>query len=84
LSPWIGYHSEKFGRKPLLLIGFSVEVLADWYSPSIRAIPLWSSVNASAASAPPLSPCSLAAAAVAATVLLWTALTETKPGKYID
>jgi len=26
----------------------------------------------------------LSAAAVAATVLLWTALTETKPGKYID
>jgi hypothetical protein len=26
----------------------------------------------------------LAAAAVAATVLLWMALTETKPGKYID
>ena len=27
LSPWIGYHSEKFGRKPLLLIGFGVEAL---------------------------------------------------------
>ena len=27
LSPWIGYYSEKFGRKPLLLIGFGVDAL---------------------------------------------------------
>jgi MFS family permease len=27
LSPWIGYHSEKFGRKPLLLIGLCIEVV---------------------------------------------------------
>jgi MFS family permease len=27
LAPWIGYHSEKRGRKPLLLIGFGVEPL---------------------------------------------------------
>jgi MFS family permease len=27
LSPWVGYYSEKFGRKPLLLIGFGIEVL---------------------------------------------------------
>ena len=27
LSPWVGYNSEKFGRKPLLLIGFGVEAL---------------------------------------------------------
>src|SRR5215467_14203396 len=27
LSPWVGYHSEKFGRKPLLLAGFVVEVV---------------------------------------------------------
>ena len=26
-SPWVGYHAEKFGRKPLLLIGFGVEAL---------------------------------------------------------
>jgi MFS family permease len=26
-APWIGYHSEKRGRKPLLLIGFAVEPL---------------------------------------------------------
>jgi len=25
LAPWVGYHSEKKGRKPLLLIGFGVE-----------------------------------------------------------
>jgi MFS family permease len=27
LAPWVGYHSEKRGRKPLLLIGFAVEPL---------------------------------------------------------
>ena len=27
LSPWVGYYSEKFGRKPLLLIGFGIEAL---------------------------------------------------------
>jgi MFS family permease len=27
LAPWVGYHSEKRGRKPLLLIGFGVEPL---------------------------------------------------------
>jgi MFS family permease len=27
LSPWIGYHSEKLGRKPLMLVGFGVEIL---------------------------------------------------------
>jgi MFS family permease len=27
LSPWIGYHSEKYGRKPLLLIGFGLEIV---------------------------------------------------------
>jgi MFS family permease len=26
LSPWVGYHSERFGRKPLLLIGFALEI----------------------------------------------------------
>jgi len=25
LSPWVGYYSEKFGRKPLLLVGFAIE-----------------------------------------------------------
>lgn len=27
LAPWVGYHSEKRGRKPLLIIGFAVEPL---------------------------------------------------------
>jgi MFS family permease len=27
ISPWVGYHSERFGRKPLLLVGFGVEIL---------------------------------------------------------
>ena len=27
LSPWVGYHSEKFGRKSLLLAGFVIEVV---------------------------------------------------------
>ena len=25
LSPWVGYYSEKWGRKPLLLVGFALE-----------------------------------------------------------
>jgi len=27
LSPWVGYHSEKWGRKPLLLLGFGLEIV---------------------------------------------------------
>ncbi len=37
-APWVGYHSERKGRKPLLLIGFAVEpvragllALTSWY-----------------------------------------------------
>ena len=26
LSPWVGYHSEKWGRKPLLLLGFGLDI----------------------------------------------------------
>src|SRR5438105_3043285 len=26
LSPWVGYHSERFGRKPLLILGFALEI----------------------------------------------------------
>src|ERR1700745_2332849 len=26
LSPWVGYHSEKWGRKPLLLLGFGLQI----------------------------------------------------------
>jgi MFS family permease len=27
LSPWVGHHSERFGRKPLLLLGFGLEII---------------------------------------------------------
>jgi Major Facilitator Superfamily len=27
LSPWIGYYSDKWGRKPLLLLGFGLEII---------------------------------------------------------
>jgi hypothetical protein len=27
LSPWVGYYSEKWGRKPLLLLGFGLEII---------------------------------------------------------
>jgi MFS family permease len=27
LSPWVGFHSEKWGRKPLLLLGFGLEII---------------------------------------------------------
>src|SRR5262245_23918144 len=27
LSPWVGYHSEKWGRRPLLLLGFGLEII---------------------------------------------------------
>jgi MFS family permease len=27
LSPWVGYHSEKWGRKPLLCLGFGLEII---------------------------------------------------------
>jgi len=136
LSPWIGYHSEKFGRKPLLMIGFGIEALrglvfaVDASYPALVVGQCLGGVSAAAvtvltvlmitdmttgtgrfnlvqgfigtviAIAAAISTGAsgfvfqrvghlygfviLSAAAVAATVLLWTALTETKPGKYID
>ena len=136
LSPWIGYHSEKFGRKPLLLIGFGIEALrglvfavytsypalvigqclggisaaavtvltvlmitdmttgtgrfnlVQGFIGTVIAIAAAISTGASGFVFEKLGHLHgfliLAAAAVAATVLLWTALTETKPGKYID
>jgi MFS family permease len=136
LSPWIGYHSEKFGRKPLLMIGFGIEALrglvfaVDASYPALVVGQCLGGVSAAAvtvltvlmitdmttgtgrfnlvqgfigtviATAAAISTGAsgfvfqrvghlygfviLSAAAVAATMLLWTALTETKPGKYID
>jgi MFS family permease len=136
LSPWIGYHSEKFGRKPLLMIGFGIEALrglvfaVDTSYPALVVGQGLGGVSAAAvtvltvlmitdmtagtgrfnlvqgfigtviAIAAAISTGAsgfvfqrvghlygfviLSAGAVAATVLLWTALTETKPGKYID
>jgi len=136
LSPWIGYHSEKFGRKPLLLIGFGIEALrglvfafftsypalvigqclggvsaaavtvltvlmitdmttgtgrfnlVQGFIGTIIAIAAAISTGASGFVFEKLGHMHgfliLAAAAIAATALLWTGLTETKPGKYID
>jgi MFS family permease len=39
LSPWVGYYSDKWGRKPLLLLGFGLEI--------IRALLLAFSANVS-------------------------------------
>ena len=27
LSPWVGFYSEKWGRQPLLLVGFALEIV---------------------------------------------------------
>jgi MFS family permease len=135
-SPWIGYHSEKFGRKPLLLIGFGVEVvrgvvfalfggypalvigqclggisaaavtvltvlmiadlttgtgrfnLVQGFVGTIIAVAAAISTGASGFIFEQLGHLSgfliLSGAALAATVLLWTGLTETRPGKYLD
>jgi MFS family permease len=136
LSPWIGYHSEKFGRKPLLLMGFAIEALrgllfaistsypvliigqclggisaaavtvltvlmvADLTTGTGRFNLIQGFIGTVIAIAAAISTGAsgfvfenvghlygfliLAAVAVAATLLLWTALTETKPGKYLD
>ncbi len=136
LSPWVGYHSEKFGRKPLLLIGLGVEVLrglvfafftgypalvigqclggissaaitvltvlmiADMTTGTGRFNLIQGFIGTVIAVAAAISTGAsgfiferlghlfgfviLSGAALAATLLLWVALTETKPGKYID
>jgi MFS family permease len=136
LSPWVGYHSEKFGRKPLLLIGFGVEALrgllfsvftgypalvvgqclggisaaavtvltvlmiADMTTGTGRFNLVQGFIGTVIAVAAGISTGAsgfvferlghlygfviLSAAALAATVVLWIGLTETKPGKYLD
>jgi MFS family permease len=136
LSPWIGYYSEKFGRKPLLLIGFGIEIprvllcaayasypifivgqclggisaagvtvltvlmIADMTTGTGRFNLIQGFIGTVIAIAAAISTGTtgflfekfgrlpgflvLSAAAAAATLLLWVALTETKPGKYLD
>ncbi|MFZ2079187.1 MAG: MFS transporter, partial [Xanthobacteraceae bacterium] len=136
LSPWVGYYSEKFGRKPLLLIGFGIEVLrgllfaagtsypvlligqclggisaaavtvltvlmvADMttgtgrfnlvqgFIGTVIAIAAATSTGASGFLFEQVGHLYgfliLAAVAASAPLLLWLALTETKPGKYLD
>ena len=136
LSPWVGYNSEKFGRKPLLLIGFGVEVLrgllfafftgypalligqclggisaaavtvitvlmiadlttgtgrfnlVQGFIGTIIAIAAGTSTGVSGFVFERVGHWPgfviLSTAALAATVLLWMGLTETKPGTYID
>jgi MFS family permease len=136
LSPWIGYYSEKFGRKPLLLIGFGIEIprvllcaayasypifivgqclggisaagvtvltvlmIADMTTGTGRFNLIQGFIGTVIAVAAAISTGTtgflfekfgrlpgflvLSAAAAAATLLLWVALTETKPGKYLD
>jgi MFS family permease len=40
LSPWVGYHSEKWGRKPLLLLGFGLETARALLLASSSSIPV--------------------------------------------
>lgn len=136
LSPWISYYSETFGRKPLLLIGFGIEIvrallfaayatypilmvgqclggvsaasvtvltilviadmttgtgrfnLVQGFIGTVIAIAAAISTGATGFIFEQLGRLSgfliLGAAAGAATILLWVALTETKPGKYLD
>jgi len=136
LSPWVGYYSEKVGRKPLLLIGFGIEALRGVLFAVNTSYPMLvvgqclGGISAAAvtvltvlmvtdlttgtgrfnliqgfigtviAVAAAISTGAsgfvfehlghlygfliLSAIAVAATMLLWMTLTETKPGKYLD
>lgn len=136
LSSWVGYYSEKFGRKPLLLIGFGIETIRALLFAANTSYPVLvigqCLAGISAASVTVLTVLmitdmttgtgrfnlvhgiigtviaipaaistgttgflfekfghvtgflTLAVAAVVASGLLWAALTETKPGKYLD
>ncbi len=136
LAPWVGYYSERIGRKPLLLVGFGAQIvrgLALAVSDSEAALVLsqvldgvsgavvgvltllvvtdvttgsgrfnlargvvgtLSSLAASASTAvagvlmqhfgASAGFLAMAAAAVAATLVTWLLLPETKPDKYLD
>jgi MFS family permease len=136
LSPWVGYHSERFGRKSLLLTGFLIEVvrallfatsseywvlisgqllsgisaatvtvltvlvitdlttgsgrfnLVQGFIGTIIAIAASISTGATGFIFEQLGHLAgfliLAVAAAAATGLLWIAMPETKPSKYLD
>jgi len=56
-APWVGYHSERKGRRPLLLIGFALERFALRFSPSRRATRSCWSHSCWMASAARLSAC---------------------------
>ena len=136
LSPWVGYYSEKFGRKPLLLVGLGIEILrallfagytsypilivgqslggisaacvtvvtvlmiADMTTGTGRFNLVQGFIGTVIAIAAAISTAAtgflfekfghlvgflvLGTAAAAATFLFWAALTETKPGKYLD
>jgi MFS family permease len=136
LSPWVGYHSEKFGRKPLLMVGLGLEIPRALIFASFSGYPalivaqLVGGISAAAVTvltvlvitdlttgtgrfnlvhgfvgtiigiAASISTGStgfmfdqfghlpgfliLAGTSAAATALLWLAMPETKPGKYLD
>jgi MFS family permease len=136
LSPWVGHFSEGFGRKPLLLLGFGLEIiralLFAYFTeyPVLIIAQILGGISAAAvtvltilvitdlttgtgrfnlvhgfigtviAIAASISTAAtgfifqglghwqgfliLTGAAVVATALLWAAMPETKPGKYLD
>jgi MFS family permease len=136
LSPWVGHHSERFGRKPLLILGFGIEmiravlfaafsdysmlivtqvlggisaaavtvltvlVVTDLTTGTGRFNLVQGAIGTVIAIAASLSTgisgflfqglgyrlgfLILAGSATLATVLLWIAMPETKPAKYID
>jgi predicted MFS family arabinose efflux permease len=136
LSPWVGYHSDKWGRKPLLLLGFGLEIIRTLlfaFSANVSVLliaQLLGGISAAAvtvltilvitdlttgtgrfnlvrgaigtliAIAASISTSAtgflfealgnwegfliLAAASAIATALLWVAMPETRPAKYLD
>jgi MFS family permease len=136
LSPWVGHYSERFGRKPLLLLGFGLEIvravlfavftdywilivaqiiggisaaavtvltilvitdlttgtgrfnLVHGFIGTVIALAAATSQGATGFIFQAVGQWQgfliLSAVAGVATALLWTAMAETKPGKYLD